>query len=162
MRKMAAADFMTHGLSILKITPGRNPYHIKGPPQPFYLRKVCTLSMNRLTRSTSTSFSNTPFTLNVVPTTAPSAMLSSFSTVFSLTPVFANTTVSGTVFFTCSITLSETAEPAVSPDTQRASALQLNTVLFAIWVISRSARYFAASGTILNSILTSCAPISTR
>ena len=56
--------------------------------------------------------------------------------------------------------LKAVALPAVAPDTHRASGRQLNTVVLAMDSISRSARYLAASGTMLNSSFTFSAPMA--
>ncbi|MNW61396.1 hypothetical protein D3C74_394500 [compost metagenome] len=75
-------------------------------------------------------------------------------------PVLQNTTVSGTAFFTLDSTSLSVSAPAVNPETHSASGLLLNTVDLAMSTMSRSAKYFEASGTILKSILRSFAPSS--
>src|SRR5690606_17160925 len=121
------------------------------------LRNSRTSSMNRLTRAGSTWFSKTPSTLKWVPTMAPSAMESCSRTFSRRTPVLANTTVSGTRFFTFRSSCESMDEPAVSPETHRASGRLLNTVDLTMLSMSRVARYTAASGPMLNSSLTSFA-----
>ena len=118
------------------------------------------VTVNTFTRSISVWFSNLPSYLKVVPTTAPSAMDRSFSMVSGRQPVLAKTTVSFAAALALFSTSGLVALPAVAPETQSASGRQLNTVVLAMDSMSLSARYLAASGTMLKSSFTFSAPIS--
>ena len=119
-----------------------------------------TISMNSLTRCSSTAFSKIPSILKVVAQTAPSATDNCRVILSLLQPVLQRIGVRFTEFLTTERTCVSVSLPAVKPETHKASGRLLNSVDFAISAIFLSARYFAASGTMLNNILTSCAPIA--
>ena len=108
-----------------------------------------TMSINSVTRATSTACSKTPSYLKVVAHTAPSEFVSCLTILSLLQPVLHRIGVCLTEARTRERTCVSVSLPAVSPDTQMASGRLLNSVERAISSMGRSARYLAAYGPML-------------